>query len=185
MIALAPVENPQITVFIAVDEPSNGAYYGGEVAAPLMKELFEEVFKYMDSPLAKERFSIYKNVIIPDVRGKSIEEAKEILKANNLEAEVKGNGKTIVSMDTYPGATVKEGTTITITAKDSGQVEKQVIMPDLKGNTEEFATSILNNLGLVYEFEGEGNVYSQSVTAGNKVVKGTKVTITLKKEFEY
>ena len=108
-----------------------------------------------------------------------------ILKANNLEAEVKGNGKTIVSMDTYPGATVKEGTTITITAKDSGQVEKQVIMPDLKGNTEEFATSILNNLGLVYEFEGEGNVYSQSVTAGNKVVKGTKVTITLKKEFEY
>jgi stage V sporulation protein D (sporulation-specific penicillin-binding protein) len=38
---------------------------------------------------------------------------------------------------------------------------------------------------LVYEFEGEGNVYSQSVTAGNKVVKGTKVTITLKKEFEY
>ena len=185
MIALAPVENPQITVFIAVDEPSNGAYYGGEVAAPLMKELFEEVFKYMDSPLAKERFSIYKNVIIPDVRGKSIEEAKEILKANNLEAEVKGNGKTIVSMDTYPGATVKEGTTITITAKDSGQVEKQVIMPDLKGNTEEFATSILNNLGLLYEFEGEGNVYSQSVTAGNKVVKGTKVTITLKKEFEY
>ena len=80
---------------------------------------------------------------------------------------------------------VKEGTTITITAKDSGQVEKQVIMPDLKGKTEEFSTSILNNLGLVYEFEGEGNVYSQSVTAGNKVVKGTKVTITLKKEFEY
>ena len=185
MAGFATTDNPQITVFITIDEPSNGAYYGGEVAAPLMKELFEEVFKYMDSPLAKERFSIYKNVIIPDVRGKSIEEAKEILKANNLEAEVKGNGKTIVSMDTYPGATVKEGTTITITAKDSGQVEKQVIMPDLKGNTEEFATSILNNLGLVYEFEGEGNVYSQSVTAGNKVVKGTKVTITLKKEFEY
>lgn len=185
MIALAPVENPQITVFIAVDEPSTGAYYGGEVAAPLMKELFEEVFKYTDSPLAKERFSIFKNVIIPDVRGKSVEEAEEILKANGLEAEVKGNGKTIVSMDTYPGATVKEGTTITITAKDSSQVDKEVIMPDLKGNTEEFATSILDNLGLIYEFKGEGNIDSQSITAGNKVVKGTKVTITLKKEFEY
>ena len=185
MIALAPVENPQITVFIAVDEPSNGLYYGGEVAAPLMKELFEEVFKYMDSPLAKKRFSIYKNVIIPDVRGKSIEEAKEILKANNLEAEVKGKGKSIVSMETYPGSTVKEGTTITITAKDNGQVDKEVIMPDLKGTTEEFAISILDNLGLTYEFEGEGNVYSQSISSGNKVVKGTKVTITLKKEFEY
>ena len=185
MIALAPVENPQITVFIAVYEPSNGAYYGGEVAAPLMKELFEEVFKYMDSPLAKERFSIYKNVIIPDVRGKSIEEAKQILKENGLEAEVKGNGKTVVSMETYPGSTVKEGTTISITAKDNGQVEKEIIMPDLKGSTEEFATSVLDNLGLVYEFQGEGTVDSQSIANGNKVVKGTKVTITLKKEYEY
>lgn len=185
MVALAPVENPKITVFIAVDEPSNGSYYGGEVAAPLMKELFEEVFKYMDSPLAKERFSIYKNVIIPDVRGKSIEEAKEILKENDLEAEVKGNGKTIVSMDSYPGSTVKEGTTISITAKDNGQVGKEIIMPDLKGSTKEFAASILDNLGLEYEFEGEGIVYSQSITSGNKIVKGTKVTITLKKEFEY
>ena len=184
MIALAPVENPQITVFIAVDEPSNGAYYGGEVAAPLMKELFEEVFQYMDSPLAKERFSIYKNVIIPDVRGKSIEEAKEILKENGLEAEVNGNGKTIISMDSYPGSTVKEGTTISITAKDSGQVEKEIIMPDFKGTTEEFATSVLDNLGLVYEFKGEGIVDSQSIANGNKVVKGTKVTITLKKEYE-
>ena len=185
MIALAPIENPQITVFIAVDEPSNGAYYGGEVAAPLMKELFEEVFKYMDSPLAKERFSIYKNVIIPDVRGKSIDEAKQILKANNLEAEIKGNGKTIVSMETYPGSTVKEGTTITITAKDSNQINKEVIMPDLKGSTKEFASEILNNLGIICEFEGEGNVHSQSIASGNKVVKGTKVTITLNKEFEY
>ena len=185
MIALAPVENPQITVFIAVDEASNGAYYGGEVAAPLMKELFEEVFKYMDSPLAKERFSIYKNVIIPDVRGKSIEEAKQILKENGLEAEVKGNGKTIVSMESYPGSTVKEGSTISITAKDNGQIEKEIIMPDLKGTTEEFATSVLDNLGLVYEFEGEGTVHSQSIVNGNKVVKGTKVTITLKEEYEY
>lgn len=185
MVALAPVENPQITVFIAVDGPSNGLYYGGEVAAPLMKELFEEVFKYMDSPLAKERFSIYKNVIIPDVRGKSIEEAKEILKENGLEAEVKGSGKTIVSMDSYPGAIVKEGTTISITAKDNGQVQKEIIMPDLKGTTKEFATSILDNLGLVYEFEGEGTVHSQSITSGNKIVKGTKVTIILKKEYEY
>lgn len=185
MVALAPVENPKITVFIAVYEPSNGSYYGREVAAPLMKELFEEVFKYMDSPLAKERFSIYKNVIIPDVRGKSIEEAKEILKENDLEAEVKGNGKTIVSMDSYPGSTVKEGTTISITAKDNGQVGKEIIMPELKGSTKEFAASILDNLGLEYEFEGEGIVYSQSITSGNKIVKGTKVTITLKKEFEY
>jgi stage V sporulation protein D (sporulation-specific penicillin-binding protein) len=88
-------------------------------------------------------------------------------------------------MDTYPGSTVKEGTTISITAKDTGAINKDVIMPDLKGSTQEFAISILNNLGLAYEFQGEGNVYSQSVVSGNKVEKGTKVIITLKKEYEY
>ena len=35
-------------------------------------------------------------------------------------------------METYPGSTVKEGTTITITAKDSNQINKEVIMPELK-----------------------------------------------------
>ena len=113
------------------------------------------------------------------------QESKEILKENGLRAEIKGSGKTIVSIDAYPGARVKEGTTISITAKDNGQVQKEIIMPDLKGTTKGFATSILDNLGLVYEFEGGGTVHSQSITSGNKILKGTKVTIKLKKEYEY
>ena len=185
IVALAPVDNPQITAFIAVDEPSTGIYYGGQVASPLMKELFTKIFQYMDTPLAKERFGLSRNVIIPEVRGKSLDEVKEILNANNLEFEVKGNGKTVVSMEPYPGTTVKEGAKITLTAKDTTQIQKNINMPDLKGTTVEFAASILDNLGLDYTISGIGTVYQQSIPSGTVVKKDTKVEIILKEESEY
>lgn len=185
IVALAPVDNPQITAFIAVDEPSTGIYYGGQVASPLMKELFTKIFQYMDTHLAKERFGLSRNVIIPEVRGKSLDEVKEILNANNLEFEVKGNGKTVVSMEPYPGTTVKEGAKITLTAKDTTQIQKNINMPDLKGTTVEFAASILDNLGLDYTISGIGTVYQQSIPSGTVVKKDTKVEIILKEESEY
>lgn len=37
-VAVAPVENPQILVYVAIDEPTNG-YYGGQVALPAAQEL--------------------------------------------------------------------------------------------------------------------------------------------------
>ena len=40
MVAMTPVDDPQLTVYISVDEPSTGVYYGGQVASPLMKSYF-------------------------------------------------------------------------------------------------------------------------------------------------
>lgn len=37
-VAIAPVENPQILVYVVIDEPTNG-YYGGQVAFPAAREL--------------------------------------------------------------------------------------------------------------------------------------------------
>ena len=47
MAGFAPADNPQVTVFISIDEPSNGAYYAGVVTAPLGKVLLEDIFNYM------------------------------------------------------------------------------------------------------------------------------------------
>jgi cell division protein FtsI (penicillin-binding protein 3) len=37
-VGLAPIDNPRIVVAVMVDEPSNGKFYGGEVAAPVFSE---------------------------------------------------------------------------------------------------------------------------------------------------
>lgn len=185
MVALAPVDNPKITVFIAVDEPSTGVYYGGQVATPLMKELFAEIFKYMDSPLAQARYSIAKDIIIPEIRGKTIEEAEEILKANNLSFELDGKNEYITSVEPSPGTTVKEGEKIKIYADKRNRLEKNIVMPDLRGSSLEFAKSILDNLEVTYEYIGNGDVAMQSIPSGTVISKGIKVTLTLKVESQY
>jgi cell division protein FtsI (penicillin-binding protein 3) len=40
-----PAENPRVTVFVVIDEPT-GDYYGGDVAAPLFKSIAEKLLLY-------------------------------------------------------------------------------------------------------------------------------------------
>lgn len=185
MVAMTPVDDPQLTVYISVDEPSTGVYYGGQVASPLMKKLFSHIFAYIESPSGKASYSISKDVVIPEVRGKSIEEAKSILEENGLGCEINGDGNTIVSINPYPGTTVKAGSKITLTASSKSSIDNKIIMPDLAGTTVEFAINLLDNLGLQYEYEGSGKVVEQSISSGELISSGTKVKLVFKEESEY
>lgn len=185
MVAMTPVDDPQLTVYISVDEPSTGVYYGGQVASPLMKKLFSYIFAYIESPTGKASYSISKDVIIPEVRGKSIEEAKSILEENGLGCEINGDGNTIVSINPYPGTTVKAGSKITLTASSKSSIDNKIIMPDLAGTTVEFAINLLDNLGLQYEYEGSGKVVEQSIPSRELISSGTKVKLVFKEESEY
>lgn len=44
-IGFAPADDPEIIGIVLIDEPT-GAYYGGTVAAPVMREIFENVLPY-------------------------------------------------------------------------------------------------------------------------------------------
>ncbi|MBC2579570.1 stage V sporulation protein D [Clostridium sp. DJ247] len=44
---MAPANDPKITLLVSIDEPNPAKYYGGQVSAPVAKELFENIFNYM------------------------------------------------------------------------------------------------------------------------------------------
>lgn len=44
---LAPYEDPKITMLITIDEPNSSNYYAGQIAAPVAKELFSNIFNYL------------------------------------------------------------------------------------------------------------------------------------------
>ena len=44
---MAPIEKPRIIVGVMVDEPSNGTYYGGTVAAPVFSEVVQQTLRIM------------------------------------------------------------------------------------------------------------------------------------------
>jgi len=46
-IAYAPAENPRICVLVMINEPRNGAYYGGTVAAPVVGEIIKRSLLYL------------------------------------------------------------------------------------------------------------------------------------------
>ena len=49
MAGFATVENPQISIFVSIDEPNNGAYYAGVVTAPLGKILLQDILNYLNN----------------------------------------------------------------------------------------------------------------------------------------
>lgn len=43
---MAPVDNPKYTVFVSIDEPNGSAYFASQIAEPVAKKLFEDIFRY-------------------------------------------------------------------------------------------------------------------------------------------
>ena len=183
MAGFATVEDPQITIFISIDEPSNGAYYAGVVAAPLGKILLEDIFNYLDSEFSQDENLILKDIVIPELRGLSVSEVKSLLKEYNLECTIEGEGETITNMQPYPGYTIKEGSTINLYTNENETYNKDVIMPDVRGHSKESAVELLDSLGIKYTLQGDGVVINQNIPSGELISEGTTVKLTLSAEY--
>lgn len=46
-VGMAPIENPRIVVAVMIDEPSNGKFYGGDVAAPVFSETVQHTLRLL------------------------------------------------------------------------------------------------------------------------------------------
>ena len=180
----APADDPEVTVFISIDEPGTGTYYAGHIVAPLANILFTDIFNYMSEEMPKDDVeSIVKEVVIPEIRGLEVSEAKKILKEYNLEYNIEGNGSIITDVKPYPGYTVKENSKINIDTEEIESYNKNVIMPDLRGYSLESATKILDDLGITFTYEGEGSITKQSIPKGEIITKGTNVKLILNEEY--
>jgi cell division protein FtsI (penicillin-binding protein 3) len=49
-VGLAPIDKPRIVVAVMVDEPSNGKYFGGAVAAPVFSQVVQQTLRTMGVP---------------------------------------------------------------------------------------------------------------------------------------
>ncbi|NLZ47326.1 MAG: stage V sporulation protein D [Clostridiales bacterium] len=180
---MAPVDDPKVTVFISIDEPDPSKYYAGQIAAPVAKQVFYDIFNYLsikgDVSIEDTLRSMKKDVILPDLRGMKKSEAIKTLKEVNLEYEIEEQGDIIVDMTPKPGYTVKEGDKIILYTGSGENYNKDVVVPDLTGYTQEEAEKLLKNLGLEGQFIGEGLVAAQSISPGKTVQQGTSLIFEL------
>ena len=135
-------------------------------------------------------------VKVPDVVGKTREEAEKLLKDAGLVAEIteendeKVEAGIVLSQDIEDGETVNKGSTVKlVVSKGSGIVNVEV--PSVVGRTEQEARNLLTEAGLKVnvvndedESKNDGVVLRQSREAGTEVQEGTTITITVNKVSE-
>ena len=100
-LGVAPIENPQVVVLVTLYNPTGeGGHQGGGVAAPVGGEIFSEILPYLEVNQTEEVEKV-EEVNTPDVLGKSLEEAENILKENGLDVVYEKDEEEVDKGNTY------------------------------------------------------------------------------------
>lgn len=146
---------------------------------------------FVGSFLSYGKFWSTAEVVVPDVVGKQMTLAKQILEDKNLRVKIAETydasvpAGQVVSQYPEAGSKVKEQRLVTVYISKGGE---EIEMPDLKGLSRENAEEKLKKVGLklgsIYEknsSEEAGTVIAQDPRAGSKISKGQSVDITVSK----
>ena len=175
----APYDNPQVSLIVIIDNPKNGEHFGGIVAAPFAGELFNNIFNYI-SLNEGQLDAKDESVIIPDLRGDKVTSAEKTLNELGVNCVIEGDGTFVTSVTPIPGYKVKKGDSITLYAGSRfDRNEKERVVPDFRKLNKEEAEEVLKSLGLKGEFEGEGEIKEQSISAGEIIKSGDKIKFKL------
>ncbi|MEH7524726.1 stage V sporulation protein D [Bacillus sp. JJ1503] len=115
-IGFAPADDPQLVVYVAVDNPKGTVQFGGVVAAPIVGDIMEDRLRAMGvKPREKQ---IEKKLTWPDVPMIEVPDLVGITKKElgelyiNLRIDASGEGNKVVKQTPEPGIKLKEGSTI-------------------------------------------------------------------------
>lgn len=120
-IGFMPADEPKIVVYVAIDGAKNVTQYGGTASAPVAKNIMTSAIDILDIKPSKDgmpkeyNYLDNKYVYVPDVVGKSLEEAKKLLKGFKL--EFSGTGTNISYQSPSGGTYVKEGNSVVLLLK--------------------------------------------------------------------
>lgn len=104
-IGFAPYENPEFVVYVVVDEPQ-GAYYGGVVAAPVAKSVFEKAFEIFNTKNSDNGEDKGVPFELPTFIGMTLTEAASTCAGLGLQYLIQGDGDYVTGQIAGPGTQV-------------------------------------------------------------------------------
>lgn len=116
-IGFAPADDPQIVVYVAVDNP-RGIQFGGVVAAPIVGNIIDDSLRYLGVPKRSDQITPKQSpftspiVTTPNLIGQDIDKIRASLFSFPL--QVYGEGEIVVNQMPKPGQRVKKGSPIKI-----------------------------------------------------------------------
>lgn len=179
-IAMAPADNPKISILVTVENPKKGEASGSAMAAPVVKEILEGIngYKSIDELSFKSNLDI--SVIMPEIRGMNKEQAKKVIEEIGLKVKFVGNGANVNEVDILPGSLVNKNSTVSIELTNGSIKGNKTIVPNMIGYTKEMAEQIIKKIGLEGKFDkGSGKITRQSIPDGETVKRGSAVKFML------
>jgi stage V sporulation protein D (sporulation-specific penicillin-binding protein) len=175
-IGFAPANEPRLALLVMVDEPK-GAYFGGQIAAPIFSGVMRDVLRYLKVPPQEEPKEEQKDYMaVPDLTGKDAAAAQAELRKLGLTGTKEGPGLRVQRQFPVAGARVPKGTNVILYTEDEVKPSKdKVQVPSLVGLGLTQARLKLSEAGLTLSAQGSGFCVSSDPPAGTMVAPGTMV----------
>lgn len=116
-LSAAPMDDPQIVIYVAADSPQNDVQYGGTVVAPVVRKCYEDILPYLNVEKVDEQIPKKTTwldpieIIVPDLIGKSKNECK----MEGLSFEFVNEGEIVIDQLPKAGEVLLEGGKVMIT----------------------------------------------------------------------
>ncbi|MHC4215119.1 MAG: penicillin-binding protein [Planctomycetota bacterium] len=136
-VGFAPVDNPRLVVYVGLDSPQGSQIYGGQIAAPIFRNVMsaslyqlrlppaqrtlplvedetfgkdkrQQLTEPIDSISEQTRPTAAKSRIIPDFSGLSIRQAMALVEGRGFTIDIEGSG-IAYSQQPMPGRILKDG----------------------------------------------------------------------------
>jgi cell division protein FtsI (penicillin-binding protein 3) len=128
-LAIFPADDPRAIVYLAIVKPTGSSYYGGRIAAPIVKEAAEAVLSVTDIPRGATPTVVHPGTItlppvkpvgigatMPDLTGTPKRLLMPLLTRKDIYVTIEGDGY-VVSQSPAPGSFVTQGTRISLVLK--------------------------------------------------------------------
>ncbi|MFP5111180.1 penicillin-binding protein [Bacillaceae bacterium C204] len=174
-LGMAPKDDPELIVYVAVQQPELEGIEAGQGAIPV-SAIFNPVMKnslhYLNiKPSKLEKAQLNK---LDDFKGKSIDETVAALKDKGVETVVIGKGTEVVRQLPEPGTTVLQGEKVII------QTNGEMLVPDMTGWSLRDVMKVANITGLKLNSKGKGYVTHQNIKPKTHVQKGDFLIVDFK-----
>jgi len=161
-VGFAPVNNPAVVIVVVIDEPV-GAYHGGDVAAPVFRQIAEQVLPELG--------------VMPDTDFKTPTELIAQTKSSpeqiaRRREEVTRNEQTRAATMPRSSRDNRGGEVVYAVATNNA-----IVMPDLSGRSVRDVARTCAQLGMQLEAHGEGRVVKQWPAVGSELKSGQTVYV--------
>jgi len=163
-----PAQAPKYTVIVLVKNPKGIYQYGNSVAGPVFKEIADNIYaRDLNLHMAMEKKAVLEPGVFPVIRSGKQEELNMLTNALGVSAHTSTEEEWVKA--------AKNGSAVVW--RKNAVINERV--PDVTGMTFRDALYVLEKSGLRVVHDGKGRVEEQSLPAGAKFSKGSRIYIRL------